>query len=261
MQCSPKIKEYLSRRHSRGDKEHKGGKYIHHADIAFDIDFFVRIVRDKRLNAVVPKSRLRYRFWTSPKADTLVMNTTARKAESIRAGLMMFNSSGDIRLFVAQGMKGELEEYRQQGFRYAVANFGLYYDVNMGIDKIGHANGLVFDLQRRRIERYEPLGSIRSPVAEDGQLLDKQLARQFRKQFPGWTYKGIDSAPLFGPQLRGDIYEGSCVTWSAFLVLNRLLNPQLSVQEVYDCAGDGTPEELRRRIKRFQRFMIDTLRA
>jgi hypothetical protein len=257
MQCSPKIKEYLSRRHSRGDKERKGGKYKHHADSAFDIDFFVRILRDKSLNAVVPKSRLRYRI-----ADNFtVMNTTSRKAESIRAGLMMFNRSGDIRLFVAQGTEGELEEYRQRGFRYAVANFGLYYDVNMGIGKVGHANGLVFDLQRRRIERYEPLGSMRCPVAEDGQVLDKQLARLFRKQFLGWTYKGIDSAPLFGPQLRGDIHQGSCVTWSAFLVLNRLLNPQLSMKEVYECAGDGTPEELRRRIKRFQRFMIDTLRA
>eukprot|EP00966_Prymnesium_polylepis_P099411 2302317-Prymnesium_polylepis.1 len=64
----------------------------------------------------------------------------------------MFNRSGDIRLFVAQGMKDDIEEYRQRGYRYAVANFGLYYDVNLGNNKVGHANGLVFDLQRRRIE-------------------------------------------------------------------------------------------------------------
>eukprot|EP00966_Prymnesium_polylepis_P308129 7120555-Prymnesium_polylepis.1 len=104
------------------------------------------------------------------------MNTPSRKAESIRAGILMFNRSGQIHLFVAKGMEHEIEEYRGR-FRYAVCNFGLYYDANMGAGKVGHANGLVFDLERRCIERYEPLGSIRCSVAQDGEMLDKQLAR------------------------------------------------------------------------------------
>eukprot|EP00966_Prymnesium_polylepis_P007422 170671-Prymnesium_polylepis.1 len=69
------------------------------------------------------------------------MNTPSRKAESIRAGILMFNRSGQIHLFVAKGMEREIEEYRGR-FRYAVCNFGLYYDVNMGTGKVGHANGL-----------------------------------------------------------------------------------------------------------------------
>eukprot|EP00966_Prymnesium_polylepis_P055407 1281342-Prymnesium_polylepis.1 len=101
----------------------------------------------------------------------------------------------------------------------------------MGTGKVGHANGLVFDLERRRIERYEPLGSIRCPVAQDGGLLDKQLAQLFRKHFPGYRYEGLGSAPLIGPQLQGDIHQGSCVTWSTHLVLNRLLNPELSMKQ------------------------------
>eukprot|EP00966_Prymnesium_polylepis_P131236 3034893-Prymnesium_polylepis.1 len=62
--CSPHIKRFLSRRHSKGDQERRGGKYKHHADSSFDTDFFIRIFRDKSrdkshtLNAVVPKARL-----------------------------------------------------------------------------------------------------------------------------------------------------------------------------------------------------------
>eukprot|EP00966_Prymnesium_polylepis_P136016 3143138-Prymnesium_polylepis.1 len=74
------------------------------------------------------------------------MSIRDRKAESIRAGIIMFNLSGQIHVFVAQGMEREIEEHRERGFRYAVCNFGLYYDQTLGHGKVGHANELVFDL-------------------------------------------------------------------------------------------------------------------
>ena len=167
-----------------------------------------------------------------------------------------------------------------------------------------HANVLIFDTQRKTIERFDPhggneysdvklaydttintdsygrkdfmfgknkfgldkpgndnLGKKKKSQALFNQfLIDNALKSKFIKILPDYKYYGTnETTPYLGPQIKADEYDGLCVTWSCMYIVLRLLNPQLSPAEVTLKMIDGTPNDLRNRILRFQKFIIKTL--
>ena len=123
---------------------------------------------------------------------------------------------------------------------------------------MGHANALVFDLRERVIERFDPAGrhSVRA------EMLDVAIESLFHARLPGWTYVGTRAAaPVDGVQTRADAFDGMCVTYSFMYTLLRLLNPSRSSREIQHYMIRGSTADLRRRVKRLNRFMMDTLRG
>ena len=163
-------------------------------------------------------------------------------------------------------------------------------------DETSHANVLIFDTKRKTIERFDPHGgneysNVKLVYDSDGSstgrkdfknkfgnnnnnnnnklkssalfnqvCIDLKLQKYMKRVLPNYKYYGTnDTTPYLGPQLKADEYAGLCVTWSCMYILLRLLNPDLSPVEVTIKMIDGTPEQLRNRILRFQKFIIRTL--
>ena len=160
-----------------------------------------------------------------------------------------------------------------------------------------HANVLVFDVRRKTIERFDPHGgneysdvklaydstSIKNYGRKDFMFgknkfgieklnkkksnalfdqfkIDSALSNRFKKELSNYTYYGTnDTTPYLGPQVKADEYNGLCVTWSCMYMILRLLNPDLEPADITIKMIDGTPEQLRNRILRFQKFIIRTL--
>jgi hypothetical protein len=160
-----------------------------------------------------------------------------------------------------------------------------------------HANVLVFDIRRKTIERFDPHGGNeykdvnlaydsvsnkiygrkdfkygknkfgidkinvkKSAALFDQYKIDLALSQKLKSQLPNYTYYGTnDTTPYLGPQIKADEYGGLCVTWSCMYMVLRLLNPDLEPAEITIKMIDGTPEQLRNRILRFQKFIIRTL--
>ena len=154
-----------------------------------------------------------------------------------------------------------------------------------------HSNVLIFDTKRKTIERFDPHGAneysnvklaydternstgrkdfkfgnnnnnkLKSSALFNQVSIDLKLKKYMKRVLPNYTYYGTnDTTPYLGPQLKADEYAGLCVTWSCMYMLLRLLNPDLSPAEVTVKMIDGTPQQLRNRILRFQKFIIRTL--
>ena len=91
-------------------------------------------------------------------------------------------------------------------------------------------------------------------------LIDTKLASKFKQVLPDYKYFGTnDTTPYLGPQIKADEYDGLCVTWACMYMVLRLLNPDLSPPEVTIKMINGTPDQLRNRILRFQKFIIRSL--
>jgi hypothetical protein len=117
----------------------------------------------------------------------------------------------------------------------------------------GHANGLVFNLRTKTIERYEPMGSD-SPRAIARDEIVKAL---FRSEFPDWKYESV----LYkrGPQGVTDAYDGLCETYSTMFVLIRLRNLDSTVNEVFEALSKLPPLKLLEYALRLNRSMIRNL--
>ena len=131
-----------------------------------------------------------------------------------------------------------------------VFNFGMYRDDTL---LAGHANGLVFNLRTKTIERYEPMGSD-SPRAI---ARDETVKALFRSEFPDWKYESV----LYkrGPQGVTDAYDGLCETYSTMFVLIRLRNLDSTVNEVFEALSKLPPLKLLEYALRLNRSMIRNL--
>lgn len=129
-------------------------------------------------------------------------------------------------------------------------NFGMYRDDTL---VGGHANGLVFNVRTKTIERYEPMGSD-SPRAIARDEIMKTL---FRDGFPDWKYESV----LYkrGPQSVTDAYDGLCETYSTMFVLVRLRNLDSTVNEVFEALSKLPPLKLLEYALRLNRSMIRNL--
>jgi len=156
------------------------------------------------------------------------------------------------------------------------------------IYEVSHANVLIFDTKRKTIERFDPhganeysdvklvydtgnigtitgtkdfkFGKIKSNALFDQLYVDTKIRNRLQIELPDYTYYGTNvTTPYLGPQVKVDEYKGLCVTWSCMYMVLRLLNPDLSPAEVTIKMIDGTPEQIKNRILRFQKFIIKTL--
>ena len=148
-----------------------------------------------------------------------------------------------------------------------------------------HSNVLIFDTRRKTIERFDPHGAdeyILKKLINDMEensdedilkdlkyvsgayfnqnMIDKELSTYFNTLLPNYTYNGVNiTTPYLGPQLKTDEYSGLCVTWSCMYMVLRLLNPELSPSDVTIKMIDGTPKELKNRLLRFNKYIVNTL--
>ena len=159
--------------------------------------------------------------------------------------------------------------------------------------RTSHSNVIIFDIRRKTIERFDPHGGnyysnvglaydpenlktnrkdfkfgkvekqkikIRSDALFNQEIIDRILNTEFKKILPEYTFYGTNiTTPYLGPQVKVDEFDGLCVTWSCMYMILRLLNPDLSPADVTVKMIDGTPQQLRNRILRFQKFIIRTL--
>ena len=162
---------------------------------------------------------------------------------------------------------------------------------NFDTKKTSHANVLIFDTRRKTIERFDPHGGseykyvelvydkknkilgrqdfkfgnqknnkIESTALFNQVYIDTKLKDKFKEIIPEYTYYSTnDTTPYLGPQVKTDEFDGLCVTWSLMYMILRLLNPDMSPPEITIKMIDGTPEELKRKVLRFQKFVIKTL--
>jgi hypothetical protein len=162
-----------------------------------------------------------------------------------------------------------------------VCSLKLLAEHNIG-ENTSHANALIFDTKRKTIERFDPHGGNeykdvklaydtnsygkhhfgeKSNAFYNQVKIDTELSNKFKSVLPNYTYYGTNiTTPYLGPQLKADAYGGLCVTWSTMYMVLRLLNPDLSPSDVTTKMIDGTPTELKNRILRFQKFIINTLK-
>ena len=165
--------------------------------------------------------------------------------------------------------------------------------------KTSHANVLIFDTKRKTIERFDPHGGSeysdtklvydndnndiigrkdfkfgkklnsfgilkpgkkKSSALFNQVFIDLKLQTRLQVELPNYRYYGTnDTTPYLGPQIKADEFGGLCVTWSCMYMVLRLLNPDLTPAEVTIKMIDGTPEQLKDRILKFQKFIIRTV--
>ena len=149
---------------------------------------------------------------------------------------------------------------------------------------IGHANVIIFDIYNKIIERFDPHGGstvilnensndrtgnkdfkfgnkIKSNAVADQIYLDSQLKKQFEKILPDYKYLGTDdTCPYLGPQMKADAYQGLCLTWSIMYMLLRVLNPKLKPVDVTKNMIKGTISEIKDKLLRFQKFVIEKVK-
>ena len=147
---------------------------------------------------------------------------------SIRAGIIACNLSSlpQSTLHLPPGMDGLITSCRaEKSLRYLVWNFGVYQGERLDM---GHANALVFDIERSVIERFEPAGLHSLAGGED-----TTIEILFRHLMPEWNYIGTRRAGIErGVQSRADTRHGLCVAYSFAYVLLRVLNPRRSLRDI-----------------------------
>lgn len=119
-----------------------------------------------------------------------------------------------------------------------------YLEGEIQID--GHENLVVIDLERKRVERFEPNGS-------GYDFVDEILIENIVKPL-GFSYlHPLDFCPEIGPHdKQKKDQEGYCVTWSALYMHLRLLNQEMEPEEIVDYLLSFTSDELLEMIQKYQ---------
>mgnify|MGYP006084083921 FL=1 len=267
------VSRFLAGKPSVGPSERPGGEADSYSQLDLDLLSLLAIVRssdagDFRSVACIPDWRLCAFSSVSDPSKITMRRSLGRRCPSpprgeqirvdVRAGVIITGlGSAEIRLWLPTGFRDALSDCTRRAKRFAVCNLGLYFGAFDQHD--GHANGLVFDLSRRVLERFEPAGR-KSSVLD---AYDVVIERLFLSRLPpGWKYEGTRaSAPHRGVQERADSFDGMCVTHSFFYTLLRLLNPERDAADIQEFMTRGTAKDLRTRVLRLNRYMMDTLRA
>lgn len=172
---------------------------------------------------------------------------------SIRAGIIVTHvrNAGRTRVWHPPTLKSELKRCKK---RFVICNFGIYLG---DFGENGHANALIFDTRKHLVERFEPYGYDPRYAAVDDTMRRDLVAALG----PEWRYIGAKQLRQRLQTPRTDSFKGMCVTFSLLYILTRLLNPQLSPQEIHDQLQQEEAPKLRQRILRLNRHVADTLRS
>lgn len=204
------------------------------------------------------------------------------------------SSNKPIKILTPPNLKEVIEQCEKDNKYMIVCDLTLLFGTDF--KETSHANVLIFDTRRKTIERFDPhgdnkykdvklvydpnsgnydpigrkdfkFGIVDPNLRESGALfdqvkIDNELFIEFNKHLPNYTYYGTNqTTPYLGPQIKADEFGGLCVTWSCMYMILRLLNPDLSPPEITMNMINGTPEQLKNRILRFQKFIIKTLQS
>lgn len=127
-----------------------------------------------------------------------------------------------------------------------------------GVD-FNHTNGLIIDIGKRIIERFEPNGCCINLAMDD---IDEDLEKHLQTLFPGYEYvpPNVSCPRLFGVQYKESVANkrdgGYCVGWSLLLYHMRLINPNKSLHEISEYMLNKSPEELHTLIRRYSSFIM-----
>lgn len=135
-----------------------------------------------------------------------------------------------------------------------VCNMGIYptHDPRRN----GHANTLIFNVIRKTVERFDPMGT-------PGDTFEPHAARQLETRFPGWKYVGMNTmlqGHPRGPQRIADAFRGLCVTYALWYTLMRLLNPSESAPTLVTHMLSYTPAVMRDRALRLNKYAVEVLK-
>lgn len=246
------VDQFLHEHESRGPLERPsaGTEFESYASFDLDIRFLLALARQREplMHIVcIPDFVL---CWHG---DHMVAHTSAGcpigTDLQVRAGVVATDTNTKHPLLWFPD--GAVDAICRCAHPFVVCNFGLYPKTDL---LQGHANALVFDVKRRVIERYEPMGR-----ADKNDTLDRVLKTRFETMMgKGWTYYGtLRSAPRRGAQAISDAFAGLCVTYSLMYVLLRLLNPTQSATQIQKQTVQGN---VRRTALRLNKTVIETLR-
>ena len=259
------VNSFLAVERSRGPHEAARGEAMTYAAVDLDINALLWILRSNDRGALrritcIPNFRLCI-YEHTDSYEVIMRHTTGNRCPSaprgftliadIRAGALVTNllNPRKARLYLPNRLDQSLIECEGLGKRFCVCNFGLYTTSDV---QGGHSSGLIFDLQSRVIERYEP--QRRDHISSQ---FDRLIKRLFIKQLPEWEYTGI----IGGAQTPAtDSYHGMCVTFAFQYVLLRLLNPDRTPHEISDFMLRGSASGRKERVLHLNRWMLDLLR-
>jgi hypothetical protein len=132
------------------------------------------------------------------------------------------------------------------------------------METIGHANNIIFDIENKIIERFEPHGyGIDWFEQTNNKRIDELLAIQFKELLPEWEYKNITTVICIGPQSKegADAFDGMCLSFSSMYIILRLLYPDVEPEELVKNFTDLPPHKLRNKVLRFNKYMINTVKT
>lgn len=192
-------------------------------------------------------------WWLCMDPKTVSFGNCNGGAIGIRAGVLAVRLEDPRRAsltFPVDAFRKSEAWCRSQGRTFIVCNFGLYGSGNM---MNGHANSLLFDLRRKKIERFEPMG-------RDEDRFDDIIRLLFRDVLPEWTYVGTKlAAPARGPQAVYDSIDGLCVTYSMMYTYLRVQNPDLNSNQVQIMLATMPAGELRKSVLNMNRVMVTAI--
>lgn len=147
----------------------------------------------------------------------------------------------------------------------------------------GHANALIFDFDKKTITRFEPHGGdpkvpFRPKVIDYNIIMDlvkgngtinfkRKMTKEEKEVFLGWRYiSPVDYCPNLGPQaLEGKLKkmkskdeQGYCVPWSMIFMQYRVMNPDLSEEQVAR-HFEAEPQEMLNLIRGYASFMLKNM--
>ena len=130
----------------------------------------------------------------------------------------------------------------------------------------GHQNVLIVDLSKKTVERFEPHGQytffddvLQTDYRSGTQVsewIDRTITSIVKQTFPPeFTYRPPASymRNRKGIQLKGDLYDGMCITWCMIYIHLRIRNPKKSPASVYRYLYGKTNEELQDLCARYAR--------
>ena len=134
-----------------------------------------------------------------------------------------------------------LDVYRAKGFAQAALAIGLQFPSDRG-----HANAALIDLKANTVEYFEPHG-----WASWSDSVAAVLRQIFEPSGYTVSTPGATCPRRLGPQsIAKTIDSGWCKTWSALYILERVLNPAATPQQIMYHLVRGSDQDLLRRMNR-----------
>jgi hypothetical protein len=186
------------------------------------------------------------------------LNTPLLKKDHLKTKRKLTFNETDI--IVPPNLREIIDRCKEKNKKIVICSLGLIFTQDILDNSVsGHANVLIFDIVNKIIERFDP--QINDPLnIIDQNKLDTVLKNKFFEILPDYRYKKPNEiCPYIGPQGKADAFTGLCLTWSTMYMLLRVLNSELTPEQIVEYMLQGSPKELLNKILRFQKFMITTL--